>query len=242
MIEHSDRKKFRRTTVARIIRSGAEGDAASERKGLMFYDHWDSDARNFDAFFQDVLIPFKTIKEYMEATYEKKKGQLIGAELGGPARKLFQGLNEDHLFDHTVGFVLHDHRNSDERDVDTARYHDVIEADVFFKDGADGLSWRTVEEWVSKHGKPDLVVERMVQGIDLIRRADIFAAIVSRWHSVLAEGGTMLLEVPKPMSADQLAELQRALEWSPKFVGSEFKFSFNAPNRAVFIRRQGENS
>jgi len=232
--------RYRLSRVARIVRRGAEGDAHAEREGVGFYDHWDSDIANFDAFFAGVLKPFKSIGEYVASNYEKRKGQLIGVEFGGPARKLFQDLNVENIFSHSAGFVLRDHRSEAEKHQDIERHHEVVESDVFFKDGAHELSWRSVEKWFSEHGRPDLIIERMVQGIDLIRRPDLFAAIVSRWHAVLSDDGTMLVEVPKVFTAGQLAKLQQIFEQSPKFADSELKFDFGSTHKTMLIRRRKE--
>lgn len=196
-------KKRRLSTHARIVRYGAEGDAAAERSGAEIYDFYDSPAESFDAFFSEVLAPYASIRDYMEAYYGRDEGTLRGVELGGPGRALFAELNRGRVFKRTAGFVLHDGRSGDERAADQAQGHDVVEADVFFRQGADGLSWNTVEKWVDANGKPDLVIERMVQGVDQIRRADLYVAIVKRWLSRLSEDGTLLAEVPRAMPMEE---------------------------------------
>ncbi len=212
MKQDPEYKKRRMATHARILRGGAEGDAASERAGTDRYEFYDSDGESFDKFFADVLIPYGSIRDYLEAHYSAKRGEAVGIEFGGSARKLFRELNRDALFHKTVGFVLNDKRTEAERLEDSGRHHDIVEADVFFNDGAEGLSWRTVEAWVRDNGKPDIIIERMVQGIDLVRKADLYVAIVKRWLSQLSEGGTLLAEIPKLMPREEREKVSMLLQ------------------------------
>lgn len=212
MKEGSERKKRRIVVHAAVLRQGARDDAAAERVGKSTYEIYDSPAQDFDEFFGEVLAPYATIRDYAEAHYGARKGELVAAEFGGSARKLFGDLNQDGSFRHTVGFVLHDSRSKQERLVDLQRGHDVVEADVFFKDGARGISWHTVEEWTQDNGKPNIIIERMVQGIDLLRSADLYVAVVKRWLSQLAPGGTLLAEISHKMPLDERKRLPTLLE------------------------------
>jgi hypothetical protein len=197
---------------AHIVREGAIGDAARERTGdLSFYDTYDSPAQSFDDYFAEVLTPYRTLREYVEAHYGSNKGEGTAVEFGGPGRKLFADLNDKKLFRRTAGFVLHDPRNNLERQMDVARGHDVIEADVFFDEGAAGLSWRTVEEWIRKNGRPLFTVERMVQGIDLVRRADLYMHFTQQWLSQLPESGTLLAEISKKMPFEERKKVVTAV-------------------------------
>lgn len=204
-------KKRRVGLLARILRSGAEGDGTAEREGVPIYQIYDSEAKEFDSFFGEVLAQHGTIRNYVEAHYDSRKGDLVAAEFGGPARRLCAELNRDGMFKRTAGFVLFDQRDPEQRSEDAQRRHDVVEADVFFKDGAGGLSWRSVEEWVRDNGKPDIIIERMVQGIDLVRQADLFMAIVKRWLSQLAGHGTLLAEIPKKMPREEREKVVQAI-------------------------------
>jgi hypothetical protein len=225
MTEDQD-KKYRRTTHGRIIRSGAEGDLGAERERADHYAYYDSSEENFDSFFADVLAPYGRIRDYIEAHYGEKNGALVAVEFGGPARKLFAGMTTDGLLGRSAGFVLHDARSADDKTQDAQRRHDVVEADVFFKDGADGLSWHTVEEWVARNGKPHIAIERMVQGVDLIRRADLYVAIVKRWLSQLAEHGTLLAEIPHLMPLEEREKIVHLLQ-DDSLIGEELVFNTN---------------
>lgn len=205
-------RKYRLSTHARILREGGSGDSVSERSGDTLYDFYDSDAESFDTFFSEVLAPYATIQDYAEAYYGVKRGEALAAEFGGPARALFRELNKDNFYQKTVGFVLNDLRTDSEKVEDESHSHEVVEADVFLKKGADGLSWHAVEEWTKRNGKPDIGIERMVQGVDLIRRADFFVAIVKRWISQLSEGGTLLVEIPRKMPKEERAKIATLLE------------------------------
>lgn len=205
-------KKYRLGTSARIVKRGAMDDALMEFKGADHYERYDSSTESFDEFFKDVLAPYATIRDYVEAYYGVEKGVLVGVEYGGPARQLFEGLNSDKIFRKTVGFTLIDRRDEQEHAQDTLNDHDVVEADVFFKDGVGGLSWRTVEEWTKTNGKPDIAIERMVQGVDLIRRADLFVAILKRWLSQISDHGTLLAEIPKFMPQEERNKIPALLE------------------------------
>ena len=212
MKESAEPKKRNVARNALILRAGAEGDSVSEREGTSNYDTYDSEPESFDAFFDEVIAPYDGIRDYAEVEYGSRKGELVAAEFGGPARKLFGELNRGHMFRRTAGFVLNDLRNDAERDADSKNGHDVVEADVFFKYGADGLSWHAVEEWTSKNGKPDIIFERMIQGVQLLRRADLYVAIVKRWLSQLSEGGTLFAEISSMMPLEERQKIPALLQ------------------------------
>jgi len=52
----------------------------------------------------------------------------------------------------------------------------------------------------------------MVQGVDLIRRADLYVAIVKRWLSQLAERGTLLAEIPLMMPLEERNKVAQLLQ------------------------------
>lgn len=194
------------------LRRGAHDDSVSERTGTAKYEMYDSEATDFDAFFSEVIAPYGSIHDYAEAHYGGRSGELVGIEFGGPARKLFGELNRDRAFRRTAGFVLNDLRSNEEREADLKKGHDVVEADVFFKKGADGLSWHSVEEWTRKNGKPDIIVERMVQGIDLLRSADLYVAVIKRWLSQLSAGGTLFAEISHKMPVEERRKIAGVLQ------------------------------
>jgi hypothetical protein len=226
--------KLRIGRVARIMRHGAHDDSVAEREGIDFYAYYDSPLASFDRHFEGVLAPYGGIKHYAEEMYEAKRGEAIAVEFGGTARKLFGELNRDGMFKRTAGFVLNDIRSDAERAEDSARNHDVIEADAFFKNGADGLSWHTIEEWTQKNGKPDLIIERMVQGMQLVRRAEIFVALTKRWLSQLEEGGTLLAEIPLLMEREERTKIPALLEALSDHVS---EIDYNKEMTAVLMRR-----
>jgi hypothetical protein len=183
----------------------------AEQKGKDLYDFYDSTAENFDEFFSEVLAPHSSIREYVEAHYGTEKESLVGVEYGGPARKLFSAIGASGSLKRSAGFVLHDQRTHEDRANDTEGRHDVVEADVFFRKGVHGLSWNTVEQWVGENGKPDIAIQRMVQGVDLIRRGDLYAAIAKRWLSQVAPGGTLLAEIPRMMPMEERQKVAELL-------------------------------
>lgn len=203
MKEAPKQKRFRLSTEARIIRQGSGDDLLSELKGKDRYDYYDSSAEDFNEFFSEVIAPYTSIREYVEAHYGTKEKTLVGIEYGGPARKLFSEIGARGSLKRSAGFVLLDRRTDEDKIRDIAERHDVVEADVFFRKGAHGLSWNTVEEWVAQNGRPHLAIERMVQGVDLIRRADLFVPIAKRWLSQLAPQGTLIGEIPHMMPLEE---------------------------------------
>lgn len=207
-----EKKKRSLATFARIVKSGAESDRGSEQDGLHLYDFYDSDAESFDEFFSEVIAPYPSIQKYVESRYGIESESLVGIELGGPARKLFSEIGAQGNFRRTAGFVLHDGRNPKEARTDAENRHDVVEADVFFRQGVGDLSWRDVEEWTSQYGKADIAIQRMVQGVDLIREPKLYDMIVKRWMTQLAPGGTLLTEVPHRMSYEDRQLLMGILE------------------------------
>lgn len=232
-------KKRRRSTHIRIIRGGAEGDLRSERERSERYEFSDSDTASFDTAFGKVIAPHASIEAYMASEHKESGEGMIAIELGGSARALFRGMRAS-KFARTGGFTLLDRRTEEEKSEDAARSHDVIEADVFFNEGAGGRSWKDVEHWIHEHGKPVLIIERMVQGIDLIRRADLFADIVARWYSLIERGGTMLIEIPRPLTPDQIKELEGILRGSDHFKGCEMVIDTSGKPKVMLIRAPKE--
>jgi hypothetical protein len=233
MKESAD-KKFRIGRVARVMRHGAHSDSVAERKGTNFYEFYDSPLESFDAHFEGVLAPYGGIRHYAESLYGAKTGDAIAVEFGGSARALFADLNQDGMFKRTAGFALNDLRSDAERAEDEQRHHDVVEADVFFKKGADSLSWHTVDDWTKKYGKPDLIIERMVQGMHMVRRAELFVALTKRWLSQLEEGGTLLAEIPTQMDEEERKKIPVLLEALNDHVS---EIDYNKEITAVLIRR-----
>jgi hypothetical protein len=233
MKENPD-KKLRIGRVARVMRRAAHEETMVERDGIDHYDHYDSPLESFDRHFSGVLAPYSGIRHYAEDIYGAKRGEAVAVEFGGPARALFANLNQDGMFKQTAGFVLNDLRSGEERMEDAQRHHDVVEADVFFKKGAHGLSWHTIDEWTKMHGKPDLIIERMVQGMHMVRRAELFVALAKRWLSQLEEGGTLLAEIPVLMDQEERNKIPALLDALSDRVS---EIDYNKEMTAVLIRR-----
>lgn len=207
-----EKKRRSLATFARTVRSGAESDKSAEKDGVPLYDFYDSDAESFDEFFSEVIAPYPSIQRYIESRYGVDAESLVGIELGGPARKLFGEIGAHGIFRRTAGFVLHDGRTSQDAQRDAENRHDIVEADVFFRQGAEGLSWREVEDWTAQHGKADIAIQRMVQGVDLIRDARLYFMITKRWMTLLSPGGTLLAEVPHRMPYSERQDVMNMLE------------------------------
>jgi hypothetical protein len=214
--------KFSLAKVARIVGIGAYGDYRSERRETDQYCKYDSDAADFDLDFTHLLGSCKSIEEYVRIHYIKN-GPIVAIELGGPARKLF-GKMDRTLFSRTAGFTLLDKRSDFEKNADEEICHDVITADVFYKSLLPDHSWSSVEEWVKENGQPMVIIERMVQGIDLIRSVELFMMIVSRWYSLLAPGGVIFLELPRPFEGADFNICRETLYTATIFKDASYIF------------------
>lgn len=222
------------------MRGAGWQDAEGERQGTTFetYEYYDSPIETYEEHFHTLIVPHRTIADFVTATYAEKIGSLVGIELGGPARRLFRGFPQG-CFKNTAGFTLTDQRTSEERRDDSARGHEVIEADVFFKSGPDGNSFKAVQEWIKDHGGADIIIERMVGPLDMIRDASIFQALLTRWYPLAGARGTLLLQVPRTIPLDQLKPMCNWIEQRGRVDGFEARFDLDDPYRkSVLIRRK----
>lgn len=197
-----------RDTNLRIIKYASinaqhgESELSYQTDGTEYWDVYDSSCKEFERNFKEVL-PAGGFQEFIDTHYGNKKGSLIAMELGGPASKLFEGF-EPNIFKETVGVSLNDLRTDKQKASDEKRHHNVLEADVFsIRPNLKGYGtyparqWATVKKWTEEHGRPDIIIERMLGGIDMVRRKKIFLAILNRWYKLLAPEGTIFFEAPK---------------------------------------------
>lgn len=163
---------------------------------------------------------------YLKANYPElfKQGELIALELGGMGSQLFYDLYRSGAFKKTGGATLLDTRSEETKEQDANINHDVLEANIFsltFTDseGNVHVGWEAVEKWVEENGRPHLIIERMVGGYVPVteqvsreftpNRLRLLFLHALRWYKILADEGTLLLEIPfnesdvKPM-LDQL--------------------------------------
>lgn len=203
------------------------------RKDGAYWDVYDSPLAEYDRSFKDVLEG-KTFQQFIETHYTDKQGNLVGMELGGPGHNLFQGFKEG-LFRETVGVTLNDIRKESDKKEDVTRNHQVIEADVFLrKPQMKGYEqfpvrqFRTIEDWVKQHGNPDIIIERMLGGLDMIRRKEIFLSILDRWYTLLSDEGTIFFEAPRnDTKGVTLLEYSKELESIENVATLEFRSNKN---------------
>jgi hypothetical protein len=182
-----------------------------DMKRLNAFEYYDSPIESYERDFAEVLKPYKGFNEFIKANYSgleysRKKGDLVGIELGGPGVKLFDGFEWD-TFSKTAGFTL---KKLPEHVGDLN--HEVIEADVFSKQKKGKRSWVKVIDWVRKNGQPDFIIERMVGPLFEIREPKLFLLILDRWYRILAPNGSMFIEVPKKINGLNFVELGKFID------------------------------
>jgi len=224
-------KKARKTL--RVLRHLAREDVLADRlmgyeavSAYHNYEYYDSSIEKFNRDFANIMAGEVYLQDFVKHQYTNKVGVMRAMELGGPARRLFlQGFTPG-IFSATAGVVLQDIRTEDEQVRDAKHNHDVISANVFTKDGDPKFpGWNTVEEWVDKHGKPDLLIERMVGPLHDVHSTDAFVAILSRWFSLLNEKGTIFFEVPRKFRTlypDELDSILYTLCFNTPFISGEY--------------------
>lgn len=164
------------------------------------WEYYDSTIDSYSESFKSVMGGERDLNNFVRNFFKERKQRPIGIELGGPAVKLFAGFDHN-TFSKTAGFTLkklpeHEH----------VQNHEVVEADVFLKEGRDRFrkqvldedkrSWNQVLDWVQKNGKPDFIIERMVGPLFMIRDLNLFFMLLKRWVNILNEGGLMLVQIP----------------------------------------------
>jgi hypothetical protein len=160
------------------------------------FEYYDSRLHSYEADFQDLIAPHSSLLDFISDKYNKKLGDLVAIELGGPGVNLFSDLDPDgKVFRKTAGFTLFKLPEH----FDLENNHEVVEADVLQRRGGNKLSFSMVEDWVKQNGKPDLIIERMVGPLHMIKSYKVFLQILDRWYKLLKDGGTMFIEIPKGM-------------------------------------------
>ena len=74
----------------------------------------------------------------------------------------------------------------------------------------------------------------MVQGMQLVRRAELFVALTKRWLSQLEEGGTLLAEIPMLMDKGERGRIEEHLNAIDDYVS---EIAYSPEMTAVLIRR-----
>lgn len=192
-----------------------------EESQSMGWDYYDSSLQNYEASFEDVFPEgVKSFQEYIDRYYANKKGDLVGIEIGGPAIKLFNGLNEDGVFRKTAGFTLHTPKEAEVR-----LPHQIIEADVFNKRNPNDKlpGYQTLEKWIKENGKADMLIERMVGGIG--KDDNVLLSALRRWYTLLNEEGSAFIELPTRFSSQEFID-----QFLSKHTG-EFDYSIQKRDR-----------
>lgn len=178
-------------------------ERASRENPTLGWDYYDSPTTNYEATFREVFpAKVESFSQYLHQYYGYKIGQLIGVEIGGPAIKLFSGLNRESTFKHTAGFTLNAPKNTS----DHPGNHEVVEADVFNTRRSEEKikGYQNIRKWVDKNGRVDILIERMVRGIQ--KPDNIVIQALKRWYQLLSEDGTAFAELPRQFSSTRMIE------------------------------------
>jgi len=159
---------------------------------------YDSDVTSFDLSFAGVLEDYGDIKSFIEKEYSGKKGELVAIELGGPGNTLFGSFPEGYLA-RSAGFTLRDVKKGIENK-EARLHHSVYEADILSKriKPGDLAGFEVVRDWVKGNTKDgvDIIIERMMAGLNDKKSQDLFLLNVCRWYKLLNGEGCLIAEVP----------------------------------------------
>lgn len=139
----------------------------------------------------------KSMRAYIESVLHERAGKANGIEFGGIGVQLF-GDFSDGFFARTAGVTLADERYTNKGHPMFEEYmdlqpksHRVFEGDMF-----DGATYEYLEEYF-RNEKVDFIIERLGKGTEHTSKDPYeVARLVSKWYSLLNEGGVMFLQVP----------------------------------------------
>jgi len=153
----------------------------------------DSDLSNMLDDFGGVLPPLSYIEHQcnyariIEPIFEKKNGQVVLLEMGGPARELAESFSKNFL-KKSAGCTLKKGL-SKEMKHKKVHNHTIIIGDMFLQ-----KTKEKIDKWLDGD-KVDILIERMQAGLDLIPRNGVWIwKQFNDWYKMVNEGGIMLIQ------------------------------------------------
>jgi hypothetical protein len=191
-------RKEERESAADMAAHAQESEKRDVERGRPPYIVYDSPLQgpdsddSFDLTFEYVLPPGSgTLRHYIQETLEKKRGEAIGIEFGGPGSALFSGFPRG-FFERTLGVTLADVRgvlSPDQIAKDEERHHTVLEANLL----AAG-TYEKVKQWLAGR-KVDLIIERLAGGREYMPEEPyLLAETFEQWYELSSEGGLILAQ------------------------------------------------
>lgn len=205
-------------TAVRTVRDATGANIEHERSGFwVVYDSPLLEGRDisYGDFFNGILPEkFADIKEYLESLYKKRKGAVVGVEMGGPGSKLFSGFSPGFLRK-SFGVTLFDRRSEEQRKIDAKHGHEVIAVDMFSTKGHRAINKKL------EGAKVDFIVEKMHAGFTgFPEDPKYLLAVLNRWYRLLNEGGVMMVESP---TFDDESKLKEVVAWLGKTAAQQNK-------------------
>lgn len=146
---------------------------------------------SFHEAFKSTLPEGTNLKGYVERVLGSRKGKAIGIEFGGLGSRLFNGFSKG-FFERSLGVALFDSRSSLQQVDDAESKHRVITGDLV----VDKTS-KSVDRWL-RGEKTDLIVERMVGGLDEVPHDPyLLRQQANLYYRLLSDGGLMFVQIPK---------------------------------------------
>jgi hypothetical protein len=137
-------------------------------------------------------------------------------------------LNNNGIFKKTAGFTLNNFSDSETKN------HEVVEADVFFKSTLWEKSYLDVQNWVSQNGKVDILIERMVGPLFLIRDPNLLYLLLDRWILLLNNFGTAFIQLPQKLTD---ADCITAINKLKTKYNINTSVSYSGINRTLLLER-----
>lgn len=208
---------------------------AAEKKGWSIYDSGLVSGEHPLEFDFAKLYPkgFNNIRTFLEKTYKRKKGKLVGLEIGGSGSRLFADFSPGFL-ERSLGVTLTDLRNHEFKVMDKQRNHSVLAADAFKLETDNEIRTRL-------DGKPiDLLFERMENGLlGFPEDVSFFKDLIARWYSLLNEGGVMFVQSPYVLEPNNISAYKGWLnQIRTKFGIDVLDYSFDANRFYIKIKKQ----
>ncbi|MBI2514686.1 hypothetical protein HYV91_00635 [Candidatus Wolfebacteria bacterium] len=143
------------------------------------------------------------LKKYIEIKLKSHKGQAVGIEVGGQGSRLFRDFSPG-FFEKTLGVVLVDKRDEDQKSADEKMKHSVLVEDAFSSKG-----YREVKKWLGE-SKVNLICEKMHgASYDIPSDPDYLWLNLSRWYRLLDNHGIMLIQSPPIKKHD----METLMDW-----------------------------
>lgn len=195
MFEEFEEEGLKKSIKDTLAQTFTQTETEREQRGAYcigrHYEYYNSPLQSYSTTFAETLSG-RNLDDYLLATYENKKGELVGMELGGTGTKLFSEMPEG-LFRKSVGICLASPKESNQG----SNNHEVIEADMFSRMPAHHnlQNYTAIEKWIRENGKPDFIIERAVKPMEQISE-DYAILLLKRWYKLLAPEGTIFIDFP----------------------------------------------